>query len=180
MSSAEEIAAADLADLSVVQYPDPRLREVCTPLEVVDEAVGALAERMFEVMFAGRGVGLAAPQVGVAVRLLVASPSFDEGDRIVLVNPHIVAEDGWEEMEEGCLSFPQIFCKIKRRKIITIEALDLAGRPIREDLEGFAARVVQHEMDHLDGRLLIDRMGQLAKLAHRQALKQLEAEFAGG
>ena len=180
VTATEKVQAAELEDLHVLRYPDPRLREVCTPLEVVDEAVGVLAERMLEVMFADRGVGLAAAQVGVTVRLLVASPSFDEGDRIVLVNPRIVAEDGWEEMEEGCLSFPQIFCKIKRRKIITIEALDLAGQLIREDLEGFAARVVQHEMDHLDGRLLVDRMGQLAKLAHRQALKQLEADFAGG
>lgn len=179
MSSAEKIAAADLAALTVIHYPDPRLRESCTPIDVVDDAVRALADRMFEVMFVDKGVGLAAPQVGVTARLLVASPSFEPTDRLVLINPRIVAEDGWEDMEEGCLSFPSIYCKVKRRKLITVEAVGLEGQPVTEQLEGFAARVVQHEMDHLDGRLLVDRMSQIAKLANRKALKQLEAEFEG-
>ena len=178
MSSAEKIAAADLAKLAVIHYPDPRLRQECTPIEQVDDAARALAERMFEIMFASKGVGLAAPQVGVTVRMLVASPSFEDADRVALINPRIVSEDGWQEMEEGCLSFPNIYCKLKRRKVITIEALDLAGRTVTAELEGLPARVVQHEMDHLDGRLLVDRMGQIAKLTNRQALKQLEAEFA--
>ena len=177
MSSAEKIAAADLANLSVVRYPDPRLRETCSEIETVDGSVRSLAARMFDVMFVNKGVGLAAPQVGVTIRLLVASPSFDEGDRIVLVNPRIVGEDGWEEMEEGCLSFPGIFCQVKRRMSIVLEALDLDGRPINETVEGFAARVIQHEIDHLDGQLLVDRMSQVAKLGNRKALKQLEEEF---
>ncbi len=179
MSSADKIAAADLAALNVIHYPDPRLRENCTPVEVVDDGLRALAERMFEVMFADKGVGLAAPQVGVTIRLLVASPSFEPTDRLVLINPRIVSEDGWEDMAEGCLSFPAIYCKVKRRKIVTVEALGLEGQPVTVQLEGFAARVVQHEMDHLDGRLLVDRMSQIAKLANRKALKQLEAEFEG-
>ena len=177
MSSAEKIATADLPALAVVHYPDPRLRQACTPIETVDESVRALTERMFEVMFESRGVGLAAPQVGVTVRLLVASPSFEEHDRIVLINPRVVAEDGWEDMEEGCLSFPGVYCKIKRRQTVTIESLGLDGSPMTQELEGFAARVVQHEMDHLDGRLLVDRMSQIAKLANRKTLKQLEADF---
>ncbi|MHC4563789.1 MAG: peptide deformylase [Planctomycetota bacterium] len=177
MSSAEKIAAADLAHLSVVHYPDPRLRETCSEIETVDGDVRSLAARMFDLMFANKGVGLAAPQVGVTVRMLVASPSFDEADRIVLVNPRIVGEDGWEEMEEGCLSFPGIFCQVRRRTSIVLEALDLDGQPINETVEGFAARVIQHEIDHLDGQLLVDRMSQVAKLANRKALKQLETEF---
>ena len=179
MSSAEKIAAADLAALAVVHYPDPRLRQTCTPVETADESVRALAERMLEVMFDSRGVGLAAPQVGVTVRLLVASPSFEEQDRIVLINPRIVADDAWEEMEEGCLSFPGVYCKIRRRQTITVESLGLDGDLMTQELEGFGARIVQHEMDHLDGRLLVDRMSQIAKLANRKALKQLEADFAG-
>jgi len=179
MNSAEKIAAADLASLDVFCYPDPRLRELCTPIEEVDQAVRTLVDRIFEVMFAKRGVGLAAVQVGVTVRLLVASPSFEPTDRLVLINPVIVHEDGWEESEEGCLSFPDIYCKIRRRKLIVVEALDLEGEPMRHEMEGFAARVIQHEMDHLEGRLLVDRMGQVAKIANRKALKQLEAAFAG-
>ena len=179
MSSAEKIAAADLPGLKVIHYPDPRLRETCEPVESVDEATRALVERMFELMFASRGVGLAAPQVGVTVRLLVASPTFEEHDRIALINPRIVAEDGWEDMEEGCLSFPGVYCKIKRRQTITVESLGLGGETTTQELEGFAARIVQHEMDHLDGRLLVDRMSQIAKLANRKILKQLEADLAG-
>ncbi len=179
MSSAEKIAATDIDALTVVRYPDPRLREICTPVDVVDDRVRAMAERMFELMLSSSGVGLAAPQVGVTVRLLVASPTFEATDRLCLINPRIVAEDGWEEQEEGCLSFPGIYCNVKRRLSIVVEALDFTGQAVRWDLEGFAARVVQHEIDHLDGRLLVDRMGQLAKLGNRKALKQLEAEFAG-
>ncbi len=181
MSSADKIAAAaaDLAALCVIRYPNPRLRETCADVEAVDDNVRAMVERMFELMFTSSGVGLAAPQVGVTVRLLVASPTFEQTDRLCLINPRIVAADGWDEQEEGCLSFPGIYCKVKRRRDVTVEALDLAGNCVRHELEGFAARVVQHEMDHLDGRLLVDRMSQVAKLANRQALKQLEAEFAG-
>ncbi len=117
--------------------------------------------------------------MGVTVRLLVASPTFEETDRLCLINPRIVAEAGWEEQEEGCLSFPGIYCNVKRRVGITIEALDLDGNEVRLELEDFPARVIQHEMDHLDGTLLVDRMGQIAKLGNRKALKQLEAEFSG-
>jgi peptide deformylase len=181
MTSAEKIAAAtaDLENLTVVHYPDPRLREQCSEIEAVDDSVRSLAKRMFELMFASNGVGLAGPQVGATVQLLVASPTFDQNDRLCYINPRIIAEDGWEQLEEGCLSFPGIFCNIKRRQRITVEALDLQGRAVRDELEGFAARVVQHEIDHLQGRLLVDRMGQVAKLANRQALKQLEEQFAG-
>ena len=181
MSPAEKIAtaAAGRDALRVVRYPDPRLREMCTPVETVNDDVRALAERMLELMFDSTGVGLAAPQVGVTVRLLVASPTFERTDRLCLINPRIIAEDGWDEQEEGCLSFPGIYCKIRRRRDIAVETLDLDGRLVRHELEGFAARVVQHEVDHLDGRLFVDRMSQIAKLANRKALKQLEAEFKG-
>ena len=181
MSSADKIAAAaaDLAALRVIRYPDPLLRETCTEVEAVDDNVRAMVERMFELMFTSSGVGLAGPQVGVTVRLLVASPTFEQTDRLCLINPRIVVADGWDEQEEGCLSFPGIYCKVRRRASITVESLDLDGNPSRQELEGFAARVVQHEMDHLDGQLLVDRMSQVAKLANRKALKQLEAEFTG-
>jgi peptide deformylase len=178
-TSAEKIQGADLPALNVIRYPDPRLREDCTPIETIDESVRALAERMLEIMVDSRGVGLAAPQVGVTVRLLLAMPDPDGDDLLALINPRIIREDGWDEQEEGCLSFPDIYCKVKRRKLIVVEALDINGNPIRLELEDFAARVVLHEMDHLDGRLLVDRMSQIAKIANRKSLKRLEAAFEG-
>jgi len=182
MSSAERIAeaVASLDALYVIHYPDPRLRQTCTDIETVNGSVRALSERMFALMFASRGVGLAAIQVGVTVRMLVASPTFEPNDRLCLINPRIVAEDSWQDNEEGCLSFPGIFCNVKRRLNVAVEALDLDGNSVSHQFEGFPARIVQHEIDHLDGQLLVDRMSQVAKLANRKVLRQLEAEFTGG
>ena len=177
MTSEEKIRRVDPSALKVIFYGDPRLREICTPVEEVDDAVRALVERMFELMFEGRGVGLAAPQVGVTVRIFVASPTFEEDDRHAFINPEIIASEGWQEGDEGCLSFPGISCNIKRRKIVTVRALNLDGDVFEETGEDLAARIFQHEIDHLDGRLLVDRMGSIAKLAHRGALKELEERY---
>jgi peptide deformylase len=176
----EKIMQVDLSRLLVIHYPDPRLKELCTPLEAVDDSVRALIDRMFELMSAGRGVGLAAPQVGVTVRLFIASPTFQQDDRRVYVNPEIVAAEGVQDGDEGCLSFPGISCKIKRRKRVTIRALDRDGRQFEEVGEDLPARIFQHESDHLDGRLLVDRMGSVARLANRRMLKELEEQFAAG
>ncbi len=181
MSAADILAdaAADLDSLTVVHYPDPRLRAETLAVESVDDNVRAVADRMFDIMFASQGVGLAAPQVGLSLKLLVASPTFEESDRLVLINPTIVAEAGWEDGEEGCLSFPGIYCKVKRRKKIVVKFLDLNGAEAMLELNDFPARVIQHELDHLNATLLVDRMGQLAKLGNRKALKDLEAKFTG-
>jgi peptide deformylase len=172
------LAVSDLEVLSVVRYPDPRLRDESLPILAADDSVRALVARMFEMMFAAQGVGLAAPQVGVNVQLFVASPTFDPSDLLVMINPKIVAELGWDEQEEGCLSFPSIYGNVKRRQRIIVEFMDLSGIPATLDLDGFPARVVQHEMDHLSGTLLVDRLGALAKLTNRKTLKDLEAAFA--
>ena len=180
-TAADRIAAAvsDLDALCVVRYPDPRLRDEALPIETVDDNVRALVSRMFDMMFAAQGVGLAAPQVGVSVQLFVASPTFEECDRLVMINPKIVGELGWCEQEEGCLSFPGIYGNVKRRKRIIVEFMDLSGLPATLDLAEFPARVVQHEMDHLAATLLLDRLGTFAKLVNRKSIKTLEAEFAG-
>ena len=180
MSSSDILREVDIDKLAILRYPDPRLREVCTAVDPVDRPVADLVERMFELMFAARGVGLAAAQVGVAVRLFVASPTFDTDDRQVFVNPRIIACDGWQEEEEGCLSFPEIHCRIKRHAEVTVEAFDLRGERFEQTACALTARIVQHEIDHLDGRLLVDRMGTVAKLTHRKTLKHLEAEFVAG
>ena len=128
-------------------------------------------------MFEARGVGLAAPQVGVTVRLFVASPTFDPADRRVFVNPRIISAEGHEENEEGCLSLPGITCKVKRSSIVTVQGTNLDGETFEETVEELASRAYQHETDHLDGRLIIDRIGSVARLARRHALKELERQF---
>jgi peptide deformylase len=109
----------------------------------------------------------------------VASPTFETDDRRVYINPRIVSLDGNQDGEEGCLSFPGISSRIKRANLATIQALDADGEQFEETAEGLLARIYQHESDHLDGRLLVDRMGSVGKLANRRALKNLEEDFAG-
>ena len=177
MDSSDKIQVADLASLQVVKYPDPRLRKVCTPVETIDEPLIRLVKRMWQLMLDSRGVGLAAPQVGVTVHLFATSPSFSPEELKVYINPRIIEASGTVEEDEGCLSFPQIFTKIKRNETITVEALDLEGNTFQETCSDLHSRIIQHEIDHLDGRLLIDRMGSVAKLANRRILKELEAQF---
>lgn len=183
MSSADKIMQADPAELGIVEYPDPRLKEVCTPVGPLDpevrEHLGRIIDRMFELMFEHRGVGLAGPQVGITVRLFVASPSFDPADRRVYIDPEVVALDGKQEDDEGCLSFPGIHCKVRRAAKATIEATGLDGNRFSEEGEGLTARLYQHETDHLDGVLLTDRMSAVAKIANRRTLKQMQERFAG-
>jgi peptide deformylase len=178
MSANHIIESIDLQELRVLRYPDPRLTKVCAPLEELNGPVGPLVERMFELMFAHRGVGLAGPQVGIGLRLFVASPAFEETDRRIYINPEIISLEGQQDGDEGCLSFPDIHCRIKRAQTVTVRAQSLDGTWFKETCADLAARIVQHESDHLDGRLLIDRMGTVAKLANRRALKELKEKFA--
>jgi peptide deformylase len=182
MTAKEKITTAcDALDaLEIIRYPDPRLKELCSPIETVDDDVRRLIDRMTDLMFDSKGVGLAAPQVGVSVRLFLASPSFRDDDLHVYINPAIVDSDGQATDEEGCLSFPQIFTKVKRARRVTIEALDRDGQRFTQDLEDLHARIAQHEGDHLDGVLLVDRMGSVAKMGHRKALAALEELYAAG
>jgi peptide deformylase len=179
MAARAKIRAADIAALEIIHYPDPKLRQKSVPVAKVDQAIRLLVDKMFELMFAAHGVGLAATQVGLTIRLFVASPAFEPSDRRVYVNPEIVSTEDAQEADEGCLSFPGITCKIKRPSRVTIRATDLDGNVFEETAEGLAARVLLHEIDHLDGRLLIDRMSIVAKLANRVALKDLEDQFSG-
>lgn len=179
MAENNKIAAADVDSLTIIQYPDPRLKEVCTPVAAVDDSVRALVARMFKLMFAGHGVGLAAPQVGITVRLFVSSPSYEESDRRVYINPEILSSEGNQEAEEGCLSLPAVACSVKRANVIQVRALDLDGESFQTVLQEFPARVFQHEHDHLEGITLADRMGSVARLRNRRALKDLQEQFAG-
>jgi peptide deformylase len=178
MTENTQLAGVDIDALEIISYPDPRLREPGAPVNLVDDAVRALAGRMFELMFASSGVGLAAPQVGLSLRMFIASPTFEQDDRRVYINPEIIAREGAQDGEEGCLSFPNISCKVKRAGICTLRAVGLDGETFEETGEGLTARIFQHEYDHLDGRLLVDRMGSVARMANRKALAELETEFA--
>jgi peptide deformylase len=168
----------DLNKLRVIHHPDPLLKKRCTPVKQFGPGIKALAERMFELMREGNGVGLAAPQVGVPIRMFVTNPTGQPGDDLICVNPRFVELDGAEEKEEGCLSFPGVTVTMRRANIAVMEALDADGKPFRRATKDLAARVWQHEVDHLDGRLIADNMSASDEIANRRAIKQLKAEYA--
>ena len=180
MATTPTIDPASLPGLCVLRYPDPRLRQKAAPLRAgeLDDSVRALVARMYELMADHKGVGLAATQVGVPLRIFVASPTAQAADRRAYLNPRITSYEGTIVNEEGCLSVPGVNTKIKRHDKVTLEAVDLAGRTFLVEADGLLARIFQHETDHLDGKLVVDRMGAVARLSHRAAIKQLEEEFA--
>jgi peptide deformylase len=166
-------------ELKIIQYPDPRLKRASVEIIAFDAELRALATRMLELMREAKGVGLAAPQVGRNVRLFVMNPTGEAGDDRIYVNPVLSdPQDGEEEAEEGCLSLPDIHADVLRNKSMRMDAFDLQGKPLTETQKDFIARVWQHEIDHLNGTLLIDRMGPLAKMAARKTLRELEEKYA--
>ncbi len=164
----------DIAKLTLLKYPDSRLRQPCNCVEQFDERLRALAEKMFSIMYEHNGVGLAAPQVGVGLCVFVANATHEAAGEKVYVNPTLLSNEGSQEGDEGCLSFPGIFCNMKRASVTVIRAQNLQGEVFEERGEGLVARIFQHEYDHLQGRLLIDRMSVVAKMANRRGLKALE------
>lgn len=167
-------------ELKIVLYPDPRLKRLSVPVTAFDPKVHELVVGMFTLMRIAKGVGLAAPQVGQNLRLFVMNPSGEPGDDQVYINPVLTDGSGHEEAEEGCLSLPDLHVKIMRNKTITIEAHDLDGTRFQQSATGFIARIWQHEFDHLNGILLTDRMGPVAKMSNRKKLKEMEDRFRSG
>jgi len=165
-------------NLKVILWPDPRLKQVSQPVETFDDNLRALAAKMFELMRQHRGVGLAAPQVAQNIRLFVMNATGKPEDDRVYVNPLLSDATGDEEGEEGCLSLPELHTKIWRAREVRMTAQDLQGNPIHEVASGYIPRIWQHETDHLDGILLLDRMGPVAKLANRRLLKDLEERYS--
>ena len=161
-------------ELKIVLYPDPRLKKMSEPVTEFNDDLRDLVVQMFKLMRISHGVGLAAPQVGRNLRLFVMNASGEAGDDQVYVNPVLSGGEGDEEAEEGCLSLPDIRVKVNRDKAVTIHAQDLEGRPFEQAATGFIPRVWQHEFDHLNGILLTDRMGPVARMTHRKRLKELE------
>jgi peptide deformylase len=163
--------------LRIVLWPDPRLKKVSKTVEEFDAGLRDLAARMLELMRENKGVGLAAPQVGKSLRLFVMNVSGEPGADRVYINPQLALGEGEEESEEGCLSLPGLHVNVVRHKSMRIQARDLDGNPIDETASGFVARVWQHEFDHLNGTLLTDRMGPVAKMANRRLLKDLREQY---
>ena len=164
-------------DLKIILYPDPRLKKMSLPVDVFDEPLRLLAARMLELMGESNGVGLAAPQVGHNIRLFVMNPTGEPGADRVYINPVLSDPEGEEEAEEGCLSLPGIHINVVRSKQIRMQAQDVEGKPIEEVATGFIPRVWQHETDHLNGTLLTDRMGPVARMANRRVLNELKEQY---
>jgi peptide deformylase len=164
-------------DLQIIFYPDPRLKKVSRPVDVFDQELLELATRMLGLMRESRGVGLAAPQVGRNVRLFVVNATGKPEDDKIYVNPELFDADGEDLAEEGCLSIPGVNIEVTRAKNVKIRAQDITGKPFEQTDAGYVPRIWQHELDHLNGTLLTDRMGPTALAEHRKTLKELEAKF---
>lgn len=164
----------DPAKLKVLHWPAPVLQTMADPVGKVDAWLHQVIDRMIALMGEHEGVGLAAPQVGLPLRLFIMSVTGKTEDVRVIINPELSEQRGEEEKEEGCLSLPEIRAKIIRATSLQLTGMNPEGKPISEKLEGFPARIVQHENDHLDGILILDRMSTLARMAHRQKIKALQ------
>jgi peptide deformylase len=168
-----------MARLQILEYPDPRLRTRAKPVEVFDAALGTLVQDMFETMYAAPGVGLAATQVDVHKRLIVMDVSEDKTRPQVFCNPEILLQEGVGITEEGCLSVPGIFDEVKRAASVRARAQDATGKVFELDLDGLAAVCLQHEMDHLEGKLFVDYLSDLKRERIRKKLEKDRKERAG-
>ena len=168
-----------MTSLQLIIYPHPTLRHPSKPIRRVDAKLKELVDEMFEIMYEFRGVGLAANQVNLPIRLFIANPSGDreEGPELVFINPVINKPKGVAEAEEGCLSLPGINAHVKRNKSFHINAYDLNGNEIKAEVDGFLGRIVQHEIDHLDGVLFIDRLTDEIRRPITEQIQAFEAEF---
>lgn len=150
-----------MALLPILRYPDPRLKKVAAPISKVDDSIRALARDMAETMYEAPGIGLAATQVDVHKQLVVIDVSESKDQLLVMINARILARDGAQEGEEGCLSVPGIYDKVERAERVTVQYLDLDGKDRTLEAEGLLAVCIQHELDHLNGRVFVDYLSQL-------------------
>ena len=161
-----------MSKLTVLHFPDPRLRNKALPVDAVDEDIGQLSRDMLETMYAEKGIGLAATQVGVPKRVVVMDLSEGKDSPMVLVNPEIKEKSGSEEMEEGCLSVPGFFETVTRAEQVVFQHLNLDGEEVEVRADGLLAVCVQHEIDHLDGKLFIDYLSPLKQQRLRKKLEK--------
>jgi peptide deformylase len=162
-----------MALMNILHYPDPRLRTVARPVSAVDEKVRQLLDDMLETMYEAPGIGLAATQVNVDKRVVVIDVSEEKNQPLCLINPEITRLEGVEEMDEGCLSVPGVFETVQRAERVSIRALDREGASFEMTADGLLAVCIQHEIDHLDGKLFVD---YLSLLKQKRIRKKLEKE----
>jgi peptide deformylase len=170
--------------MKIVQYPHPSLRHLAKPLTRIDADVRRYANEMLELMYAAKGLGLAAPQVALPYQIIVMNFTGDPAVReheCIAINPVIIEKKGGlEDGSEGCLSFPELYQKVRRHKTVVARAYDLEGRQYEMTCSELPARLWQHEVDHLHGVLYIDKMGPLGKISARGALHEFERKFRRG
>ena len=161
-----------MAKLKILEFPDPRLRTRAAPVAQVDDAMRVLIDDMFETMYAAPGIGLAATQVDVHKRLLITDVSVEKNQPHVLINPEILEKDGVTFTDEGCLSVPGYYEEVKRAEHIKVRFLDRDGNEQVMDAEGLLAVCIQHEMDHLDGKLFVDYLSEAKRTRIRKKLEK--------
>ena len=162
--------------LPVRKYGDPVLRKKALPVEEITEEIKKIAQDMMDTILEENGLGLAAPQVGISRRMIALDAGPERGRPVVVLNPEILRAEGKSIREEGCLSFPGIYGKIERPSEITFRAMNMDGSVLEVELSGLEARAVLHEVDHLDGKLFIDRMSKTHKVVVQGPLKKLIKE----
>jgi peptide deformylase len=168
---------ADLDEFIIVRFPHPSLRKLCRPVTEFGPQLRSLANRMLTLMREFNGVGLAAPQIGLSWRIFVCNATGEPKDDLVCVNPTFLELSGQTESAEGCLSLPGVNVTVRRAGHAVLRASTADGEPFELVSDDLPARIWQHETDHLDGRLIIDRMSSTDEIANRKAIRQLEAEF---
>lgn len=161
-----------MTKLNILKYPDERLRTVAETVTSVDDDLRNTIDAMFETMYESNGVGLAATQVDVHKRLFVADCSEDQNEPLVFINPEITEKDGLFTNEEGCLSFPGVYAKVERAQKVTVQALDRNGESFNLTAEGLLAICIQHELDHLNGKLFVDYLSPLKRDRIRKKLEK--------
>ncbi|SDW03007.1 peptide deformylase [Thiocapsa roseopersicina] len=167
-----------MAKLDILTFPDPRLRRKATPVARVDADIVRLVDDMLETMYAAPGIGLAAIQVNVPRRVVVIDISENHDTPLCLINPEILSREGEEQMDEGCLSVPGFFEPVKRAERVRVQALDREGEPFTLDADGLLAVCIQHEIDHLDGKLFVDHISMLKRQRIRRKLEKEQRQAA--
>ena len=160
--------------MTILEFPDARLRTKAAPIKNVSDAISTLADRMLATMYEAPGIGLAATQVNVHQRLLVCDVSEDKSAPLVLINPKIVEGHGSTETQEGCLSVPGFYETVVRPEQILVEAVNRAGEPFQLEADGLLAVCIQHEIDHLDGKLFVDYLSPTKRQMIRKKLLKLQ------
>jgi peptide deformylase len=163
-----------MAIRTILHYPDPRLRQVALPVVTVDDEVRRLVDDMAETMYAAPGIGLAAVQINVAQRVVVIDISEKRKALQVFINPEIIEHDGKQVFEEGCLSVPGIYDEVERARHIRVRALDRNGQPFELEAEALLATCIQHEIDHLDGKVFVDYLSRLKQSRIRKKIEKQE------